>query len=75
MNPSGAPSLIERFTSLVGHCILLNALSDNRISVAQVGQTTVAGYPGVAKPEQQAKPRALQTTMGRLNYRLGFPWF
>lgn len=49
MNPSDAPSLIERFTSLVGHCILLNALSVNRISVAQVGQTTVAGYPGVAK--------------------------
>ena len=49
MKPSDAPSLIERFTSLVGHCILLNALSVNRISVAQVGQTTVAGYPGEAK--------------------------
>ena len=49
MNPSGAPSVIERFTSLVDFCIGLNSLSNAR----EAALKKVASNPDLAMTEQE----------------------
>ena len=81
MNPSGAPSVIERFTSLVGFCIGLNSLSNTRLAVAKAALKKVASNPDLAMTERevnvkQSSKQPLGASAGPcLNYRLGLPWF
>ena len=53
MNPSGAPSVIERFTSLVGFCVGLKSLSNTREAEAKAPLKKVASNPDLTMTEQE----------------------
>ena len=70
MNPSGAPSLIERFTSLVSHVTGLDNLQ-NAVHHAIVNQNGSAPIPGHTNPDQgQHNQQAHGSANARLNYQL-----
>ena len=69
MNPSGAPSLIERFTSIVTHCTGLNDLSNICPAVNAGGSAPIAGNA------KYINERAGASCEARVNYKLGSPWF
>ena len=73
MNPSGAPSVIERFTSLVGFCIGLNSLSNAREAEAKAALKKVASNPDLMMTEQE---KTVGATGGSLvTAALGRGWF
>ena len=70
MNPSGAPSPIERFTSIVTHCTGLDARSNIICPAVNAGNSApIAGYA------KHINERAAASCEGRVNYKLGSPWF
>ena len=64
MNPSGAPSVIERFTSLVGFCIGLNSLSNTCVAVAKAALKTVASNPDLTMTEPEKTVVATGDSLG-----------
>ena len=68
MNPSGAPSLIERFTSLVSHVTELM----NAVQYVVQNQNVSEPIPGHAMRDQgQYNQHARASANARLNYQLG----
>ena len=66
MNPSGAPSPIERFTSIVTHCAELDALG-NTINPVVI----TSGSEVIVGNAKHIDNRTVASCAGRVNYELG----
>ena len=71
MNPSGAPSRIERFTSLVSHVTGLKDLQ-NAVHHAVQNHSEESFFAGHTNPDQgRHNQQAHGSSEARLNYQIG----